>query len=107
MDKCFICKSRSYLSIKFKGKKAKKIEFNFCKKCWEEYNSFFNNNKRRKYDKCPVCGYTIDEFKEYRFLGCDFCYEYFFKEVSDYMRKIHTNTIYKGNILRILKKRKK
>jgi protein-arginine kinase activator protein McsA len=96
MSKCFICKGRSYLLVKFKGKKEKKVEFNLCKNCLEKYNLFLNTGNKRRNNICPVCGYTLKDFKEYRFLGCDFCYEYFFKEVSDYLKKIHINTIYKG-----------
>lgn len=108
MSKCFICKSRSYLQIKFKRKKEKEYKFSFCKNCWEKYNlifSFRRNNKKE--DRCPMCGYTIDDFKEYKFLGCDFCYEYFLKDVLDYLKKIHTNIMYKGKYPRRFKKEEK
>ncbi|MCM8766796.1 MAG: hypothetical protein NC917_02405 [Candidatus Omnitrophica bacterium] len=105
MSKCFICKSESDILIKFKNKKNKKFIFNFCKNCLDRYNlSFYHKKNNRKKLCCPVCGYTIDDFKEYKFLGCDFCYEYFLKEVSNYMKKIHTNILYKGKYPRRFKK---
>lgn len=108
MSKCFICKSESDISIKFKGRKRGKYIFNFCKNCWEKYNLFSSSKKSNKKGfSCPICGYTINDFKEYRFLGCDFCYEYFSKEVLDYMKKIHTNILYKGKYPRRFKKEEK
>lgn len=59
--------------------------------------------KNKNLNKCPVCRFTLQEFKEYKFLGCDFCYEYFSSYVIDYLEKIHSDIVYKGKIPRRLK----
>jgi len=93
MSKCILCNNNPYVVIRF-------ISGNYlhlCKSCWEKIKIFTIKNKKGKEGKsCPVCKYTIEEFNEYRFLGCDFCYEYFYNEVISYLKRIHTVIFYKG-----------
>lgn len=97
MNKCFICNNKSHISIKFVNKKMRKYYLQICKDCFARFNIFtFNFKNKKKKEKCPVCGYTISEFNEYKFLGCDFCYEYFYEEILSYLKKIHISIVYKG-----------
>ncbi len=96
MNKCLICENESFVSVKFVNEKGKTRILNLCKDCCKRFNIFLKSEKKRKNKECPFCGYTIDDFKEYRFLGCDFCYEYFYDEIIKYLKKIHTSIIYKG-----------
>lgn len=106
MNKCLLCKDKSYISIKFTNKK-KTYKFNLCRECSEKFNIISKKRKKQEIKKCPFCGYTIKEFKEYRFLGCNFCYEYFYNEVINYLNKIRINNIYKGKYPKEFKKEKK
>ncbi|MCM8804047.1 MAG: hypothetical protein NC833_02185 [Candidatus Omnitrophica bacterium] len=97
MNKCFICNSKNHILVKLINEKKENYYIYICKNCFERFNiSTFKNKKNLKKEKCPVCGYTISEFNEYKFLGCDFCYEYFYEEILNYLKKIHINIIYKG-----------
>ncbi|MGC8976517.1 MAG: hypothetical protein ACP5OB_02710 [Candidatus Ratteibacteria bacterium] len=95
MSKCFLCGQRSFIFIKFGNKRKEKHYFYLCQKCFERLNNISTIEKRRN-EKCPVCGYTISEFNEYKFLGCDSCYENFYPEILNYLKKIHINVFYKG-----------
>ncbi|MCX7917200.1 MAG: hypothetical protein N2589_03635 [bacterium] len=107
MSKCFVCDNDAYILLKFR-KNTKKYKLNICKKCLESFNIISNTKENnKKLNKCPVCGYTFEEFKEYRFLGCDFCYKCFSKDVIEYLKKIHTNVIYKGKFPESYKKEEK
>jgi len=104
MNKCILCNNNPYVVIRF-------ISGNYlhlCKSCWEKIKIFTLKNKknRKKEKKCPVCKYTIAEFNEYRFLGCDFCYEYFYNEVISYLKKIHTDIFFKGKYPKRFKNQK-
>lgn len=107
MSKCLLCDKENYLEIKFVNGSKKKKYIYLCKDCWRKF--FFRSKKRKgKSDKkCPLCGYTVKDFNEYRFLGCSFCYEYFYEEVVDYLKKIHTDIIYKGKFPQRFKKYEK
>jgi len=93
MSKCILCNSNYYIAIKFTNGNY----LQFCKDCWERIKIFtVKNKKNEKEKKCPICKYTLAEFNEFGFLGCDFCYEYFYNEVISYLKKIHTGIFYKG-----------
>ncbi|MCM8818923.1 MAG: hypothetical protein NC915_05565 [Candidatus Omnitrophica bacterium] len=96
MNNCLVCKNtQSYVSIKFKNGK-KTYNLNLCEDCCKNFNIIFKKRKKQKKQKCPFCGYTLREFKEYGFLGCDYCYEYFYDEVINYLNKTRINNFYKG-----------
>lgn len=105
MSKCYVCGNKTY--IKFKLSKGKrKQSLSFCENCYKKF--IYKDIKRKdKKKKCPACGYTIDDFKEYKFLGCSLCYEYFYEDVINYMKKIHTSIIYKGKFPKEFKKEEK
>ena len=42
-----------------------------------------------KKERCPVCGLTLEEFKESGFLGCSECYRTFKEEIKPYLLNIH------------------
>ncbi len=93
MSRCALCNNNPYVIIKFSNGEYLQL----CKSCWEKIKIFtIKNKKNKKGNKCPVCKYTLNEFNEYGFLGCDFCYEYFYNEVITYLKRIHTEIFYKG-----------
>lgn len=57
--------------------------------------------------KCPFCGYSYKEFKEYGFLGCPYCYKYFSPFIENYLLKIHGRLVHKGKYPSSFKKVKK
>ncbi|MCM8772666.1 MAG: hypothetical protein NC926_03545 [Candidatus Omnitrophica bacterium] len=94
MNKCSICGDKIYIRFKLSNGKKRRL-LNFCENCYKKF-IFKDKKVKNKKKKCPFCGYTVDDFREYRFLGCSFCYEYFYEDVIKYMKKIHTSIIYKG-----------
>lgn len=94
MNSCIFCKNKFEVIIKLKNKRNKEKSLKICKACFEKYYLFVRKDKNN--GKCPKCGYTLDEFKEFKFLGCDYCYIHFSNYVIKYLKKIHTNLIYKG-----------
>jgi len=54
--------------------------------------------KKKKEKRCSSCGYYYSDFKEIGFLGCPDCYKTFFPEIIKYIKKIHKNIKYKGQI---------
>jgi protein arginine kinase activator len=93
MNKCDLCNNRPCIAIKFRNKEYLYL----CNHCWKKVKIFTTGNRKiKKGKKCPVCKYTIEEFNKYGFLGCDFCYEYFYNEVISYLKKLHISIFYRG-----------
>lgn len=42
--------------------------------------------------KCPVCGYTLEDYSNTGMLGCENCYNAFEKNLDDIFYKIHGKT---------------
>lgn len=48
--------------------------------------------KKKKSDKCPVCGYTPKQFLETGFLGCTECYKYLYDTVEPAILRLFGKT---------------
>lgn len=49
-----------------------------------------------KPERCPVCGWSYDEFARTGFLGCQSCYEKFGNRMEGVLRRIHGATKHVG-----------
>lgn len=48
--------------------------------------------------KCPVCGYTLSDFKRNGKFGCGECYRTFEKSAEQILRQIHSGSRHSGKI---------
>lgn len=48
--------------------------------------------------KCPDCGLTPADFKEYGRLGCPSCYEVFEEKLSPLLKTLHSGTTHLGKV---------
>ena len=53
--------------------------------------------------KCPGCGLTYGAFRKHGRLGCSRCYETFFDNLKDLLRKIHGSNDHVGKVPRSAK----
>ena len=112
-EKCIKCdKVANIIVIIDKEEKVLK----FCFDCAKE-EGFFDSKlipvdalrkiEKIRVGKCPNCGYSYKEFKEYSFLGCPECYRYFSPLIEKYLSKIHGSLIHKGKFPSSFKKKRK
>jgi len=98
---CYFCGNRAspVVVIMLNGKKK---VFYFCSECseaedfYERFCSFAAEGKKEEESYCPECSYSYKDFKEYGFMGCPRCYEYFAPGIGRYLSKIHRSLSYMG-----------
>ncbi|MCM8805361.1 MAG: hypothetical protein NC825_01320 [Candidatus Omnitrophica bacterium] len=91
------------IEISFNGKVSSTYCCIDCLKKNPEMSAIFESFVKEKLSKskrkiCPLCGLTLQEWRQSCFAGCAYCYKIFRQQIKKEIKKYHTGSFHRGKI---------